>query len=90
MFTYTNIPNFLLLNAIIQVNMSVRNLGATGMTTLATLTLVITIKILRPGLISSHASHIAPMIRIVDLLSGRGTIVAGGSMENAKINLTLQ
>ena len=70
--------------------MSVRNLGATGMTTLATLTLVITMKILRPGLISSHVSHIAPMIRIVDLLSGRGTIVAGGSMENVKINLTRQ
>ena len=70
--------------------MSVRNPVATGMTTLAKLTMVITMKILRPGLISSHASHIAPMIRIVDLLSGRGTIVAGGSMENAKINLTLQ
>ena len=77
-------------NGIIQVNMSVRNPDATGMTTLATSTLVTTMKILRPGLISSHASHIAPMIRIVDLLSGRGTIVAGGSMENVKINLRLQ
>ena len=74
--------------------MSVRDRDAVGTITLAT-TLGITTKILTTKDVSSNALRIVLGINTVEHLNGRllsqirVTIVVGGRMENAKLNLNI-
>ena len=56
----------------------------------STMVIIMIIPIAQPGQILLNANHIAPRIRTVDLLSGRGNTVAGGRRASVNMSPTIQ